>query len=44
MVYLQPIIGFALLVAVGDALTRGVVSVASRFGVYPLHRMASGCI
>ena len=36
MVYLQLILGFALLVAGGDALVRGAVSVAARFGVSPL--------
>lgn len=36
MVYLQLILGFALLVAGGEALVRGAVSVASRFGVSPL--------
>ena len=34
--YLQLILGFALLVAGGEALVRGAVSVASRFGVSPL--------
>jgi len=33
---LQLIVGFALLVAGGEALVRGAVSVASRFGVSPL--------
>jgi cation:H+ antiporter len=36
MIYLQLVIGFALLVAGGEALVRGAVSVASRFGVSPL--------
>jgi len=36
MDYLQLILGFALLVAGGEALVRGAVSVASRFGVSPL--------
>jgi cation:H+ antiporter len=36
MVYLQLILGFALLVAGGEALVRGAVSVASRFSVSPL--------
>jgi len=36
MVYLQLIFGFALLVAGGEALVRGAVSLASRFGVSPL--------
>ncbi len=36
MVYLQLILGFALLVAGGEALVRGAVSVASRYGVSPL--------
>jgi cation:H+ antiporter len=36
MVYLQLILGFALLVAGGEALVRGAVSVASQFGVSPL--------
>lgn len=36
MDYLQLIIGFALLVAGGEALVRGAVSVATRFGVSPL--------
>lgn len=36
MVYLQLILGFALLVAGGEALVRGAVSVATRFGVSPL--------
>jgi len=34
--YLQLILGFALLVAGGEALVRGAVSVASKFGVSPL--------
>lgn len=36
MVYLQLALGFALLVAGGEALVRGAVSVASRLGVSPL--------
>lgn len=36
MDYLQLILGFALLVAGGEALVRGAVSVASKFGVSPL--------
>ena len=36
MVFLQLIFGFALLVAGGEALVRGAVSVAARFGVSPL--------
>jgi cation:H+ antiporter len=36
MVYLQLFLGFALLVAGGEALVRGAVSVAVRFGVSPL--------
>lgn len=36
MVFLQLILGFALLVAGGEALVRGAVSVAARFGVSPL--------
>ncbi|WP_093972448.1 calcium/sodium antiporter [Boseongicola aestuarii] len=36
MDYLQLILGFALLVAGGEALVRGAVAVASRFGVSPL--------
>jgi cation:H+ antiporter len=36
MVYLQLILGFALLIAGGEALVRGAVSVAARFGVSPL--------
>ncbi|WP_138933119.1 calcium/sodium antiporter [Roseovarius arcticus] len=36
MVYLQLILGFALLVAGAEALVRGAVSVAVRFGVSPL--------
>lgn len=36
MVYLQLFLGFALLVAGGEALVRGSVSVAERFGVSPL--------
>lgn len=36
MEYLQLLLGFALLVAGGEALVRGAVSVASRFGVSPL--------
>ena len=36
VVYLQLILGFALLVAGGEALVRGAVSVAVRFGVSPL--------
>ena len=35
MVYLQLFLGFALLVAGGEALVRGAVSVAVRFGVSP---------
>jgi len=34
--YLQLILGFALLVAGGEALVRGAVAVASKFGVSPL--------
>ena len=36
MVFLQLFLGFALLVAGGEALVRGAVSVASRLGVSPL--------
>jgi cation:H+ antiporter len=36
MVFLQLVLGFALLVAGGEALVRGAVSVAARFGVSPL--------
>lgn len=36
MDYLQLILGFALLVAGGEALVRGAVAVASKFGVSPL--------
>jgi cation:H+ antiporter len=36
MVYFQLVLGFALLVAGGEALVRGAVSVAARFGVSPL--------
>lgn len=36
MIYLQLILGFALLVAGGEALVRGAVSVATRFRVSPL--------
>ncbi|WP_299755789.1 calcium/sodium antiporter [uncultured Boseongicola sp.] len=36
MVYLQLFLGFALLVAGGEALVRGAVSVASQLGVSPL--------
>ena len=36
MVYLQLALGFVLLVAGGEALVRGAVSVASRLGVSPL--------
>ena len=36
MVYLQLALGFALLVAGGEALVRGAVAVAARFGVSPL--------
>lgn len=36
MEYLQLILGFALLVAGGEALVRGAVSAATRFGVSPL--------
>lgn len=36
MIYLQLVLGFALLVAGGETLVRGAVSVAARFGVSPL--------
>jgi cation:H+ antiporter len=36
MVYLQLVLGFALLVAGGEALVRGAASVAGRLGVSPL--------